>query len=132
MFQSHKRQKRQNIDGQVNFDDLDITNLETTACQVGEVVHDDYCKSCPAGFFADQERLLCTLCPLDSYSIEPGNQCTACGEGKGTLNVGTAVAEDCKGMFSVLLSLYPCCKETLPYLGSHSCWNIVGNFDLYH
>ena len=67
-----------------------------------EVVVGDNCIKCPAGFFANLDNGYCEVCPLDSYSTESVNVCTACETDKGTLSKGSAEAAECIGIIEYI------------------------------
>ena len=95
----HSRQKRD-----INFDDADTEDIVESGCSVGFIQNqDDTCSKCTAGTFANtaaDTNQVCESCAYDTYSGDEATECTACGTGLGTLEIGSDTAEDCTGMYS--------------------------------
>ena len=103
--QTHSRVKRFDPS---DFDDAETEDVPSTGCPDGSITNsDDTCTECTAGTYAntDASPQVCTACPLDKYSGSKAKECTACASGKGTLEEQSDSADDCIGMFELVISL---------------------------
>ena len=101
VFQARRRVKRFDED---IFDDAETEDVVTTGCPAGSISNsDDTCTECTAGTYSntDTDPEVCSSCALDSYSGEKATECTSCGAGLGTLEVGSDDSSDCIGVFRV-------------------------------
>ena len=64
---------------------------------MGEVEDGEGCKTCGAGTYADQANQVCGVCDFNEYSVGSVNECTACGDGLGTLEQQSTSDADCQG-----------------------------------
>ena len=87
-----------------SFDDADTEDIVESGCSVGFIQNqDDTCSKCTAGTFANtaaDTNQVCESCAYDTYSGDEATECTACGTGLGTLEIGSDTAGDCTSMYS--------------------------------
>ena len=85
-----------------DFDNAETEDVITTGCNAGSITNsDNTCTECTAGTYAntDADPEVCTTCAFDTYSGDAATECTDCGSGLGTLEVGSDDVSDCVGTY---------------------------------
>ena len=81
-----------------NFADAETEDTDYFGCPTGAIANSDStCSACTSGTYANTnaDPQVCTPCAYDTYSRDSAVSCDPCGEGLGTLELGSDSADDC-------------------------------------